>query len=131
MKTLDLVQTHIEKLTEDKDLRQELWLSHLEGTPVSDLEALKLKKIKQEEIFQRKKITFQYILENPPTDFFRKILSNFTAREQEVMCMLAAGYEISEISEYNSISEVRLRQMIVNIRDSKLWEEIYGTKEKS
>ena len=131
MKTSDLVQMHINSLTEDNDLRQELWVTYLEGASLSDLSDQKIKIEQEEQKYQQMKSAFQYILDNPPSDFFHEILSNFTSVEQEVLCMLALGCEINEISQYNSISEVRLRQMVVNIRNSNIWEEIYGTQERA
>lgn len=122
---------HINSLTEDKDLRQELWVNYLEGASLSDLSDQKIKIEQEEQKYQQMKSAFQHIIDNPPSDFFHEILSNFTSVEQEVLCMLALGCEINEISQYNSISEVRLRQMVVNIRNSNIWEEIYGTQERA
>ena len=122
---------HIETLTADNDIRQQLWLEYLEGTPLSELSDTKNKMIQEDEQYQKLKEVKQSLLENPPSDFFYKILSSFTPFEQEVMCMLVLGYEIKEISQYNSISEVRLHQMMGNIRNSNIWKKMYGSKERT
>ena len=122
---------HIETLTADNDIRQQLWLEYLEGTPLSELSDTKIKIIQEDEQYQKLKEVKQSLLENPPSDFFYKILSSFTPIEQEVMCMLVLGYEIKEISQYNSISEVRLHQMMGNIRNSNIWKELYGSKKRT
>ncbi len=131
METLDLVQLHINQLTKDEDLRQELWAIHLEGTPLCEL-ASKLEKLnKVNERVEMMKHAIWSVFQSPPSDKFQAILEKFSALEQEVLCMLALGCDISSISEYNGISQVRIHQMIGNIRKSKEWEDVYGTQERA
>lgn len=131
MENLDLALTHINQLTKDEDLRQELWAIHLEGTPLCELSA-KLEKMKMmSDRFETIKEAIWSALNHPPSEQFHSILSKFTPIEQEVLCMLALGCEISDISEYNGISQVRLHQMIGAIRNSKEWENVYGPQERT
>lgn len=130
MERLKLVQLHINDLTNNEDHRQELWLRHLEGEPLSSLEII-LDQIQEEKKkTELLKEALWNVMNNPPSDKFAQILEKFTPLEQKVMLMLALGCDIDQISRYNRLSEVRLCQLISNLGQSKEWEKIYGPEEK-
>ena len=130
MERLELVQMHIDMMTNDEDHKQELWLNYLEGKPLSSLEKI-LEQIKNDEKrFEQLKEVIWSIINNPPSKNLPKLLERFTPFEQQVMLMLALGCDISQISEYNGVSKVRLCQLLGNIRLSKEWESLYGPKEE-
>lgn len=131
MERLKLVQMHINRMTNDEDHKQELWLRYLEGEPLSSLENI-LSQIKEDQEQQEAlKSAIWSVMKNPPSEKFEQILSRFTQFERKVMLSLALGCSTSQISRYNGISEVRVCQLISNIRRSKEWENFYGSKEKS
>lgn len=132
MRPTDEVNTLINCLTNDEDLRQDLWVCYLSGTPVESFES-RLKRIKVEysdDIELQKSIWL--LIENPPSETLSAVLQeNFTDYERSIICCLMLGLEISKISNIKGISEVRIRQSIATIRYNDCWEVIYGTKEKS
>lgn len=132
MRPTDEVNNLINCLTNDEDLRQDLWVCYLSGTPVESFES-RLKRIKVEysdDIELQKSIWL--LIENPPSETLSAVLQeNFTDYERSIICCLMLGLEISKISNIKGISEVRIRQSIATIRYNDCWEVIYGTKEKS
>jgi hypothetical protein len=69
------------------------------------------------------------VFSNPPSDKFKELLNNFSEVEQSVVCLLALGLTVTELSGYKGISEIRIRQVMSVIRDNDCWEELYGVKE--
>ena len=132
MRPTDEVNSLINCLTNDEDLRQDLWVCYLSGTPVESFES-RLKRIKVEysdDLELRKSIWL--LIENPPSEALSAVLQeNFTDYERSIICCLMLGLEVDKISNIKGISEVRIRQSIATIRYNDCWEVMYGTKEKS
>lgn len=128
----DEVNSLINCLTNDEDLRQDLWVCYLSGTPVESLES-RLERIKVEysdDVELRKSIW--QLIKNPPSEVLLKtIQTSFTEYERSIICCLMLGLDASKISNIKGISEVRIRQSIVTTRYNGCWEVIYGTEEKS
>lgn len=125
------VSNLINCLTNDEDQRQNLWIHYLSGNPPSSF-ASYLSKIEREfSLDSQIQQTLWDTHSNPKTDKFQELLVNFSEIEQSVLCLLALGLTISEISSYKGISEVRIRQLISVVRYNECWEEIYGIKEKT
>ena len=132
MRPTDEVNSLINCLTNDEDLRQDLWVCYLSGTPVESFES-RLKRIKVEysdDLELRKSIWL--LIENPPSEALSAVLQeNFTDYERSIICCLMLGLEVDKISNIKGISEVRIRQSIATIRYNDCWEVMYGTQEKS
>ena len=132
MRPTDEVSNLINCLTNDEDLRQDLWVCYLSGAPVESFES-RLKRIKVEysdDIELRKSIWL--LIQNPPSEALSAVLQeNFTDYERSVICCLMLGLEVDKISNIKGISEVRIRQSIATIRYNDCWEVMYGTQEKS
>lgn len=128
----DQVSNLINCLTNDEDLRQDLWVCYLSGTPLESFES-RLERIKVEysdDIELRKSIW--QLIKNPPSQVLSETLEkNFTDYERSIICCLMLGLEVSKISNIKGISEVRIRQSIATIRYNSCWEVMYGTEEKS
>jgi hypothetical protein len=122
----DLVSSQINRLTNDDDLRQELWVFYLEGHPpesfASHLEKLSIESDIEREVQAR----LWYVLKNPPTDKFCQLLSQLSEVERSVACLLALGLTVSQLSKYKGISEIRIRQVISVMRDNDCWEQLYA-----
>ena len=126
------VSNLINCLTNDEDQRQELWVHYLTGNPVesfaSHLEKLRLDY--EDDIVVKKALW--HMMHNPPSasliEFLKK---NFTDFERSVIAFLMLDLDISKISQYKGISEVRIRQAIASIRYNSCWENYYGIKEES
>ena len=129
MSPIEQVSQLINCLTKDEDQRQDLWVHYLSGHSPSTL-ASHLSKLKKE--FSND-TDLQHLLwdvfNNPPSDKFKELLTNFSEVEQSVVCLLALGLSIGELSGYKGISEIRIRHVISVVKENDCWEELYGAKE--
>jgi hypothetical protein len=132
VKPTETASSIINCLTNDEDLRQDLWVYYLSGSPVENLNS-RLESIKKEysDHLELQKTIWQLINQPLPLDLSNKIKSNFTEYERSIIICLMLGLEVEKISNIKGISQVRIRQSIATIRYNSVWEEIYGTKEKS
>lgn len=135
MDPLESVSNLINCLSNDEDVKQDLWVYYLSGTPVESLDA-RLKRIKTEYTEYTEDLELQKsiwdLIQNPPSEELSNLIeTNFTDYERSVICCLMLGLDAGDISNIKGISQVRIRQSIATIRYNRCWEEIYGTKEKS
>lgn len=131
MEPVQTVSNLINFLSNDEDVRQDLWVIYLSGTPVEQLNA-RLAKIKAEYIedLELQKSIWN-LLKNPPREELTDLIKdNFTNYEHSIICFLMLGLDADKISEIKGISQVRIRQSIATIRYNKCWEKFYGTEEK-
>lgn len=128
----DPVSNLINCLTNDEDLRQDLWVCYLSGTPVESFESrLERLKVEYSDDIELRESIWQ-LIKNPPSEALSTTLEkNFTDYERSIICCLMLGLEVSKISYIKGISEVRIRQSIATIRYNSCWEVMYGTEEKS
>lgn len=130
MRSLDEVSNLISCLSNDEDVKQDLWVHYLSGTPVESLNA-RLASIKAEyrEDLELQKAIWD-LLKNPPSEELSTLITtNFTEYERSIICLLMLGQDASQISEIKGISQVRIRQTLATIRYNKCW-EVYGTKKE-
>lgn len=126
MKTVKLAE-QINRLTQDKDEQQELWVRYLENSDITALSDY-LDQIRQQySEEQLLKITVWRQLENPSDFNLQWLFDNFTDLEQSVIQLLILGVTLQEISGIKKIAVVRLRHIISVIRENKAWEEFDGT----
>jgi len=117
MKNPKLIINH---LTDNEDIRQELWVRYLEGTPLHALPCI-FKNIQQTHLIEESlEQIFQELTEGPHWTILCK---HFTDLELSIILLLTAGHDIIEISRYKGIAEVRIRQILSVIRSNKVWEE--------
>jgi hypothetical protein len=122
----DQVSNLINCLTNDEDQRQDLWVHYLSGHSPSTF-ASYLKKVNEEFSVETDiQEHVWHVLNNPPSDKFNALLSYFSEIEQSVVCLLALGLTVSQISQYKGISEVRIRQVIEIVRYNEVWTTLYG-----
>lgn len=130
METKQTVGHLINCLTQNEDLRQELWVHYLSGNTVdsfvSHLKEISTDYSEDETI----RANIWHLINNPPSDRFQNFLKTFSEFEQSILVLLALGMTTSQISAYKGISEVRIRQTISSIRYNISWEQFYGIKEK-
>jgi hypothetical protein len=125
----DQVSQLINKLTNNEDLRQDLWVHYLSGHSSSTL-ADHLSKLNKEFSFELEmQHRLWHVLRNPPSDKFKELLSHFSDIEQSVVCLLALGLTVAQLSKYKGISEIRIRHVISIVKEKGCWEEIYGVEE--
>lgn len=131
MRPTDEVNSLINCLTNDEDIRQDLWVCYLSGTSVESFES----RLKQIEVEYSDDVELQksiwHLIKNPPSETLSKIIEeNFTNYERSIICCLMLGLNVGKISNIKGISEVRIRQSIATIRYNKIWEVTYGIKDK-
>lgn len=132
MEPTDKVNSLISSLTSDEDLKQDLWVCYLSGTPVESFESrLERLKVEYSDDVELREAIWQ-LIKNPPSEVLTNIIEqNFTEYERSILCCLMLGLDVSKISNLKGISEVRVRQTIATIRYNDCWEVVYGTEEKS
>jgi hypothetical protein len=123
------VDNLINCLTNDEDLRQDLWVHYLSGNSTESL-SLHLDKIRTEysDDIKLRNAIWQ-LIHNPPSDKLTNIIDNFTDFERSLICLLMLGLCVNKISVIKGISEVRIRQSIASIGYNSCW-SIYGIEEK-
>lgn len=131
MKPVDPISNLINRLTNDEDHRQQLWVYYLNGnspsTFVDYLERL-IKYSVSETSLQARIYT---VVSDTPSDRFYDLLSRLSPLEQSIVSLLALGLSIGEISAYKGISIIRIRQVISVIRDNSCWKELYGIEKEA
>lgn len=132
MDPTDRVNSLIICLSNDEDVRQDLWVSYLEGVPLESLESrLELIKVEYSDDAHLREAIWK-LIKHPISDQLANTLNtHFTDYERSIICCLMLGLNVSQISERKGISEVRIRQSIATIRYNSCWEVIYGIEEKS
>jgi|GEM_PF-5056844 len=129
--TQEKVSTLINCLTNNEDLRQELWVHYLSGNSV-DTFADHLHRLSLEHSIDEKlRNAVIDAIHNPPSEQLKSVLERFSEFEQSIMCLLALGLNSTEVSGYKKISDVRIRQTIDSIASSPCWKDIYGIEEKT
>jgi hypothetical protein len=117
----------INQLTKNEDERQDLWIAYLTGTPSESLhKVLPTLELSQQIQDQFKPQIHQLISSPLPQEF----IDYLTETERVVVCLLMLGCSLGTISKYNGISEVRIRQIMVSLKESNAWDKLYGTEEK-
>ena len=129
MSPTDQVSQLINCLTNNEDHRQDLWVHYLSGHSPSTLVDYLDKLNKESHTDSYLQELLWDVFKNPPSDKFQQLLANFSEIEQSVVCLLALGLTVSELSRYKGITEIRIRHVISVIREKDCWEELYGIKE--
>lgn len=126
----DPVSQIINCLTNNEDQRQDLWVYYLNGhspsTFASYLDKLNKEYASSSELQQ----LLWDVFVNPPSDRFKQLLTNFSDIEQSVVCLLALGLSVTEVSGYKAIAEIRIRHVISVVKENDCWEELYGIKKE-
>ena len=129
MRPTDKVSQLINCLTSDEDQRQDLWVYYLSGNPMSTFTSHLDKLNKEFNADSQLQEMLWVVFKDPPSDKFKELLDNFSDVEQSVVCLLALGLTVNQLSKYKGISEIRIRHVISVITENDCWEELYGTEE--
>ena len=117
----------INRLTHNEDERQDLWVAYLEGTPLDFLHNMIPPIDLSQEIQAEYSAGIQNLISNPINQDF---IDYLTPTEQIIVCLLMLGCDLGTISKYNGINEVKIRQIMVSLKESNAWDKLYGSKEK-
>ena len=111
----------INRLTQDEDEQQELWVYYLQS---GDDDAFSAHLAEIQEI-NREAHLLQVALWTRVSECCRPVLPDlldkFTDLEQSVMCLLALGATLEEIGSIISVGATRLRHVISVIREHEVW----------
>ena len=133
MRPTDEVSNLINCLTNDEDLRQDLWVCYLSGTPVESFQSsLERIKVEYSDDIELRKSIWQLIQNPIPEVLSNTLQEKFTDYERSIICYLMLGLNASKISDLKGISEVRIRQTIAVIRYNAVWksyEKLYKMPE--
>ena len=114
----------INQLTSDEDKRQDLWVAYLSGAPQDLLPTFQANQDIENSFPQ----AIHQLILNPPPQYF---IDYLTETECVIVCLLMLGCDLSMISRYNGINEVRVRQIVVALKDSKAREKLWPSKDLS
>lgn len=131
MERMEAVGTLINCLTNNEDLRQDLWVHYLSGNPVDSFVS-HLQKIHadySEDI--RIKYAVWQIIQNPISDNFQDFLDAFSVFERSILCDLMLGLTVEQMSKHRGISQVRIRQTVSNLRYNEAWGQFNGIKKET
>ena len=131
MEPTDKVSQLINCLTKDEDRRQDLWVYYLSGNHTSTFSSHLDNLTKEFNADSQLQEMLWNVFRNPPSDKFKELLNNFSDIEQSIVCLLALGLTVSQLSKYKGISEIRIRHVISVIKENDCWEELYGFEETS
>lgn len=126
MKTVTEVGKIIEGLTENEDLRQDLWLRFLSGNPVDSLSVELARPSIEDDQDPIVRHAMWRMLKQPLSESLLRVIDNLSEFERSIVFMLMLGLTPEKISKYKGISEVRIRQAISAIRYNKSWTKYYG-----
>lgn len=113
----------IESLTQDEDLRGELWLLFLSGCDPENLYAeLQMVMWERQITDQISTVAFHIATSNSA---FTQALDFLSPIERSVLVLVAAGVAIDTIAWYKSISPLRVKQILFSIQRSPIWNSLY------
>lgn len=113
----------INNLTDNKDHRQDLWVHYLSGNSKASLsQYLKTIRSYEDSEIHRVADTVCWLLHYHGEYEFQLFLEGFSELEQTIMCLLAIGCSVQEISQYRNLSIIRVQQVVTTIRNHSKWE---------
>lgn len=113
-----LASRMINSLTLDEDLRQDLWIAYLSGTPISHLHKEILKIILKYDVQSKDSAAYELFCSDIPLE----LLDLLSPMEKTTMFLLYLGYNIGEISVTLGESRVVVLELISSIKQHKTWE---------
>lgn len=129
----DKILQLINNLTNDDDLRQELWLHYLSGNhPSSFTSHLQKIKLESSQYQKLQETIWQFITNDDPTaEQVVDIVNQLTDLERSIVALLMIGVSVEHISRYKAISPIRINQAISAIRNNTNWEKIWHSNDRS
>lgn len=118
---LTLVIELINSLTEDEDLRQELWVHYLSDRSSPSLhDRLDVLRISQKVTCDNQYLLGAFV-SRPLSDAASYAIEILEPVERHIVYLLALGLSPLEISKYKGIGEIRVKQAITSIQASPTW----------
>jgi hypothetical protein len=127
---LTLVLELINSLTEDEDLRQELWIHYLSDRACSSLDD----HLELLQIYQKVNCDNQHRLDtfisSPLSSKYESAVAVLEPVERHVVYLLVLGLSPDEIAKYKGIGEIRVQRVITSIQASPTWIQLFRDTDK-
>ena len=111
----------INNLTVNEDLRQDLWVAYLSGTPINSLRTKITELLVNYQIQALDRISLELMQADFPPNFF----DVFDDVECHTLYLLYSGYNIGEISVTLSISRVTVLDVVSSIKEKGEWSKLW------
>lgn len=109
----------INSLTLNEDLRQDLWVAYLSGTPANQLPQKAIESLITSDIQSQDFAAYELSLLELP----QELLNSLTDEEKLVMFLLYLGYNIGEVSVLLGESRVVVLELISSVKQNEAWEK--------
>lgn len=110
------VEQLINQLTQDEDMRQDLWVAYLSGVPSCQL----IQSLSQFQVNLRIESDKQALYEIIYHPIDESILTYMSPIERLIACLTALNCDLGIISTYTGIKKAHIRGILVALRSSKL-----------
>jgi hypothetical protein len=121
---LTLIKQLINDLTDDEDLRQELWLHFLSGHPsptfIQKLEVLSIYRRVVEDFH----VQVAAFIHHPLPPSVERALEILAPIERQIIYLLICGLSPEDIAKYKDIGVISVYQTISSIRSSPSWRDL-------
>lgn len=120
MDQIEIQKIHdlIQLLTDDEDLRQELWLKYLSGCPQNCLPDALCDLIREE--INNNNLNYQISNDIRDLKCIHNLIEDLPRHQQNIIVLLYTGFTVELISQYKGISVVRIKQSIYSFYYQKV-----------
>lgn len=121
----------INKLTNDEDIRQELWVEYLTTGSLSFTENLEKHKFNTEQNYELAALIMQLMVsKSPEAQAIQDTIDSLTDLERSIVACLLIHLDIEQISGYKELAPIRVMQVIATIRNNSNWKEVWRLREQ-
>lgn len=121
----------INKLTNDEDIRQELWVEYLTTGSLSFTENLEKHKFNTEQNYELAALIMQLMVsKSPEAQAIQDTFDSLTDLERSIVACLLIHLDIEQISGYKELAPIRVMQVIATIRNNSNWKEVWRLREQ-
>lgn len=122
----------INKLSNDEDVRQELWVQYLTTGCLPFSAKLEKIKLDSEHDLELAQLIMQLMTSTSPQSAeIQEIIHSLTDLERSIVACLLIHLDVHRISWYKDISPIRISQVIATIRNNSRWEEVWRLRDDS
>lgn len=120
----------INKLTDDEDFRQELWVDYLTTGSTAFSDNLEKIKFDTERDHKLAAIIMELATSDSPQAVqIQEVIDSLTDLERSIVSCLLIDLNIEQISWYKEIAPVRILQVITTIRNNSNWKEVWRLRD--
>ena len=113
-----MIHLLISALTQNEDLRQDLWVAYLSGEINSTFSNKLLQLTVSQEIDQKASDNFQDIIN---LDIPQDTLDQLSDLQCSILFMTVLGYSLEQVGRYNDVEQVIIDEEMVNLTKHLVW----------